>query len=640
MARLDANMVSVERSSFCSDNCRYDRSGRGSEPPAANPHPDRWLYLDGNGDAVLYDDPGAGVLSRIWMTTGGPQPACFNPAMRLKLYFGQSATPQVDLPLSQVFDGSTAPFTPPLTFDKNQGSGAYASYVPIPYVQGLRVAVSGLDQPGPCSGSTAPLLWYQMDAQRLPPGAVSTDFSMADNIAALRDFLGADGTDPWQRMLPVTRATTLLAPGQSLNLASASGSGWLAGVQLKLDSAAWSELRVKVGVDGNAAIDLSMSRAFAVDSQDQSPARSALFGLDPAGWLYWWWPIPYRQHLEVTLDGSALTRAVNVQSGVVVDPAPGAAASGRVHALPRQQCGNGDDQQVQVAEARGSGRLLALTGGYAAAEGSDPRYLEGDVRVAMDGHVAPQWHGSGLEDFYNGGFYFDWGRTYNQPWSGAGHVDVQGHSRMWRVLLGDAPVYANGMRLLQEAGASPAEPVALCADTVAWMYRSPRRALVPVMSLDAGSARDRARDQYQLPPGAACAPLTSAFADAADTERSASVCRFDGGSEQFYLHLANPSRALRLRRTVDAAAPGQAARIEVNGATAGFFEPVRPDSVRRWQTQDAPLAVPAGSTDLRIEVIPLWNAHGDGGIFTSSRYELWATPGDHIFSNGFELALP
>ena len=636
MARLDPNMVSVERSSFCSDNCRYDRSGRGSEPPAANPHPDRWLYLDADGDAVLYDDPGAGVVSRIWMTTGGPESACFNPAQHLKLYLGQGSTAALDLPLGQVFDGSSAPFTPPLVFDKDQGSGGYASYVPIAYAHGLRVAVSGLDQPGPCSGNVAPLLWYQIDAQRLPPGSVNSDFSVADSHNPLRNFLGAEGADPWQRGLPASSASAVLAPGHSLSLATDNGSGWLAGVRLKLDSASWSSVRLKVDIDGQPAMDLPLSQAFAVDRLDTAPARSPLFGLDAAGWLYLWWPMPYRQQLALTLDGAALSQAVSVHSAVVLDPAPVPVVSGTLHALARQQCGSGSNNQLELARATGSGRLVGLTGSYAAAASNDARYLEGDVRVVMDGQVAPQWPGSGLEDFFNGGFYFDWGRAYAQHLSGAGSVDVHGQSRMWRLLLGDAAAFANRVSLWQEAGASPAEPVPMCTDTVAWLYQSPARNLVPVMTLQAGSARDTMRFQHQLPPATNCASVSSRFADAAASVRSRIVCRFSSGSEQFQVHLANPSQVLRLRRTLDAATPGQAARIEVNGATAGFFSPVRPDSVRRWQTQDAPLAVPAGSTVLQISVIPLWGAHGDGGSFTASRYELWGTPGDHIFESGFE----
>lgn len=636
MARLDATMVSVERSSFCSGNCRYDRSGRGAEPAAGNPRPDRWLYRDG-ADFVIYDDPGAGVLARIWLTSGGPQPACLNPGMHLKLYFGGAATAQVDIPLAQVFDGSTPPFMPPLVFDKVLGSGGYASYVPIAYSDGLRVAITGLDQPGSCSIGQPPLLWYQLDAQHLPPGSVTANFSMSDRFPGLTGWLAAAGSDPWQRNLPSVDTNSMLAPTQHKLLASATGSGWLAGIRLNLAPAAWPKVRLEVLVDGVTTVSMPLSRAFAVDSGDNVPARSPLFGLDAAGWLYLWWPMPYRHAYAVRLVADGLTQPVAVQARITVDPAPVPANAGVLHGQARQQCTPGVAHQVRLLQVTGSGRLLALAGRFGAAGGADARYLEGDVRLMMDQRPAPAWHGSGLEDFYNGGFYFDWGVAYRRPWSGAGQVDVHGQSTMWRLLLADAPMFAHGLQVLQEAGASPSEALTLCADSVARWYQA-RRTLVPVARLDVADAADRARHDYVLPPGAQCATLTSSFAKAGAGSSTAQVCRYSSGRESFHVHLFNPSEVLRLRRIVDAAQPGQAARITVNGVTAGWFPPVRPDAVHRWQAQDAPLRVPAGTTELAIAVRPVWGRHGDAGHFSAATYELWATPGEVLFQAGFDAA--
>ncbi len=327
MAGLDASMISVELSSFCGDNCRYDRSGRGSEPPAQNPFPDRWLYRDGE-DAVLYDDPGSGVVSRIWLTTGGPSPACLNPGMHLRLYFGDVDIPQIDMPLAQVFDGSTPPFTSPLVFDAGYASGGYASYVPIPYARGLRIAVSGLDSSGACSGIEPPLLWYQIDAQRLPPGQVVDDFAASADPVALRAFMASQGEDPWQRGLPVNSSSLNVAPGQTAVVAQASGEGWLAGLRFRLDPAAWGKTRLDIDSDGQSVLSLPLDRAFVVTADDEVQARSPLFGLDQNGWLYMWWPMPYRQSLTVSLTATSLTQSVAIEDAYVLDAAPVSANAG------------------------------------------------------------------------------------------------------------------------------------------------------------------------------------------------------------------------------------------------------------------------------------------------------------------------
>ena len=43
LATIDPADIVLERSSHCLDGCRYDRSNRGPEDPAANPYPLRWL---------------------------------------------------------------------------------------------------------------------------------------------------------------------------------------------------------------------------------------------------------------------------------------------------------------------------------------------------------------------------------------------------------------------------------------------------------------------------------------------------------------------------------------------------------------------------------------------------------------------
>ncbi len=635
MARLDARMLPVEVSSFCSENCRYDRQGRGQEPPAGNPRPDRYLYLDGHGDAVLYDDPGSGVITRLWLTSGGPYPACLDASLRLKLYFGNATTPAIVLPLASLFDGSTAPFQAPLTFNPSTGSGAYASYVPIRYANGIRLAVSGLGQGGPCSNNVPPLLWYQIDAQRLPPGMVTTNFSLADRFPQLIQFLVAQGSDPWSRSLSPQAMSRTLAVGADWSLLSATGTGWLAGLRIKGPAMAWEDLRLEIDIDGRTAANLPLTQLTGVDAADPVPPRSPLMGVDANGWLYLWWPMPWRQQVQVSLKNTGSTSHA-VQVALYRDTAEVPADAGYWFAHRHDQCGQGADHQQTLLALDGSGKLMGLRGRFAAANGPDNRYLESDVRLRMDGAISSQWQGSGLEDFYNGGFYFDWGRAYRQPWSGASVVDTSGESAMWRLLLADAPVFGNGIAVLQEAGASPAESLDVCMDSVAVGYHDTERFLVPVATLDVADPGDRARYRYILGAQEQCAPLAAQFADAAATSRTAGVCRRSSGEAHFRFHLYQPASVFRLRRIVDAASAGQAARIEVNNQLAGWFPPVRPDSVRRWQMQEAALRVPPGVTGLHVSIQPLWGAHGDAGTFTASRYQLWATPADGIFKSGFE----
>ncbi len=638
MSRLEPAMVSHEVSSFCSDNCRYDRHGVGSEPPAANPYPDRWLYRDA-GEVVLFDDPGAGVVTRLWLTSGGPTATCLDETLRVRLYFGEATQPLLDLPLARLFDGSTLPFTAPLVFDRTSGSGGYTSYVPIAFRQGLRIALTGLDLDGPCSLATAPSpprLWYQIDAQRLPPGSVTSDFSVADAFLQLREFLAATGEDPWSRGLGMQTSSFSLAPGEAHVIAQ-PGGGTLAGLRIDADPAAWANVQLEIEADGEPVLALPLTAAFGVEAAQALPMRSPLQGRDAGNRLYSWWPMPFRGDLLIRLRNLSAGTTGPMRVDWSIDPGTPAAGAARHFALEHAACSTGGPtHEHRLLALSGSGRLMALGGHFSAHGAGDPHYLEGDTRIRFDGMLAPAWPGTGLEDFYNGGFYFNWGQPYRQPWSGASLVDPQGVSAMWRLLLADAPNFADGIEVLQEAGASPAEPLDVCMATVARGYASDQRALVPVARLEVGDPWAVVRHAWTPPAGADCSRLDGRFSDAAGTPRSALVCRAGAGASQFRMDLPEPAANLRLRRIADAAAGGQAARIIINGQPAGSFPPLRPDTLRRWQEQDAPLAVAAGTTRLEIRIEPLWGNHGDAGEFSESAYALWATPGMVIFRAGFE----
>ena len=114
LARLDPSDMVLEHSSHCYGGCRYDRDGFSAPTPLANnPYPNRGLYSSA-GEVTVFDDLGAGAIARFWLTTGDGISRCIDPAIIAKIYLDGASTPTLSLPLAALFDGSTAPFQPPL----------------------------------------------------------------------------------------------------------------------------------------------------------------------------------------------------------------------------------------------------------------------------------------------------------------------------------------------------------------------------------------------------------------------------------------------------------------------------------------------------------------------------------------------
>lgn len=643
LATLTADDIVLERSSHCLDGCRYDRSNPGPEDPADNPYPLRWLYRDGDED-VVFDERGPGAVTRFWVTTGFGGSTCIDPAIRVRFYVDGATTPTLDIALAALFDGSTPPFTAPLVADNAQASGGYVSYVPIAYASSLRIALVGADNGGlnPCTANDERLLWFQFQHHRLAHGTAVASFAPGVDFPEWRAFLAHAGDDPWNGMLDAEQQSSTLAPGGTLSLATHAGAGWLRGIRLRLPREAYAAVALRLLIDGATAVEMPLADFFATDVTTTASPRGVLAGEDAIGWLYAWLPMPFRASVDVALvAGPSLSGPVAIDSALTFDPAVVPDAAAAFFADVSDTCRPSGD--LTLYQKQGAGKIVGVAARYHADGVADLGYLEGDERIYLDGATAPVWYGTGVEDFYNGAFYFDHG-AYAQPWSGASEVDGDGGgtTAAYRWLMTDALAYASGARLMQEAGFSPMEPVPTCARAVTYAFRAPRADVVVYDAFDVGGAAASAH-AYAPPAGAICSDVSGAFEDEPPTTRVATACSYTSGASAFRFVIADGVPPLRLRRTFDASAglPGEiagapAAEIFVNGLAAAAFPPAIANPMRRWQEQEAVLDPAIGAGALDIEIVPEFTTYAP--LFAESRWALAGAWKDDVFANGFEAA--
>jgi hypothetical protein len=641
LATLDPADVVVERSSHCLDGCRFDRSNPGLENPADNPYPLRWLYRDGE-EAVVFDERGPGAVTRIWMTTGFGTASCIDPAIRARFYLDGASVPTLDLPLAALFDGSTPPFTPPLVADRDASSGGFASYVPIAYAEALRIALAGAGNGGtnPCTGNDERLLWFQIQHHRLPAGTPVASFSPGDDFPAWRAFLAHAGDDPWNGMLAPVASTSTLAPGATLPLASRAGPAWLRGIRLHVPRSAYADVRLSLVLDAATAVDVPLADFFATPADALVPARGVLAGEDAGGWLYAWIPMPFRQAADVGIVAAAsLPAPVVVDSEVSFEDAPVADDAGSFAAALSDACVVSGS--VLLYDAHGAGKVIGIGARYRASGAANLGYLEGDERAYVDDVIAPAWYGTGVEDFFDGGFSFDHG-AFAGPLAGATLVDVDGSgtTAAYRWLPADPIAHASALRLTQEAGFSPAQPVPTCVRSVVHAYRASRASVVAYDRFDVGTPAADAH-AYAPPAGASCATASGAFEDEPPTQRIASACAYSAGSSRFTFDVADAVPPLRLRRTLDVSggSPGEiagapAAEIRVDGAVVGHFPPAIANPARRWQEQEALLDPAVGAGPHDFEIVPDFTVTAPA--LAESRYALSGGWKDAIFADAFE----
>jgi hypothetical protein len=635
IARLDPADQVLERSSYCLDGCRYDHANLTWEGIAANPYPYRWLFTDGD-EEVVFDDEGPGAITRIWMTEG----VCIDPATGVRIYVDGTAVPIVDMALSALFDGSTPPFTPPLAYARVQASGGYVSYVPIAYAQHLRIALTNADNGyNSCTGDDYRALWFQFQYHHLPLGSALASFTGQTDAPALRSLLAHGGDDPWVGGLAPSTVDASLSPSSALSLGVRNASsGWLRGVRLQLARGAYARVNLRLQFDGTTTVDMPLQDFFTIGAGPVGAAQGVLVGEDAGGALYAWFPMPFRQAASVALQANAtLGPVISVHAALYWDDSAVPDVAGTFAAQLHDYCPNTPGQDFVLYAARGAGRVVGVSATYQSYGIVGRDYLEGDERAYRDGAIAPAWYGTGVEDFYNGGFYFVLG-PYSRALSGATAIDLDGTdmTSAYRLMLTDYLDYGSSLELRQEAG--PAGLGQMCARSVAYAYAALQPQLVSYARIDLADQNSVARHAYQVPPIASCTLLDASYSDEPPTEQNARVCSYTFGSSTFTFALQAAAAPLRLRRTFDAAQPGQVAEIWVNGALAGRFPYTQANPARRWQQQEALLNTDvASSTTFQFEIRPRFAVPDGATVFTESAYELLGGFVDPIFRGDFEL---
>ncbi len=384
-----------------------------------------------HGIAVtLLDIQGAGVLNRYWMPH-----ATANKTRRLTITVDDGLSTEAVIttwtdPFLYGADGSphAALFEGPLV---PTAAGGQVSYEPIGFAHSLKVEsinrqhLTETQTGGPINGYSD-RHYYQLNYTLYENGTTvqpyANSLEAGDPRTAARqqavDVLNNVGQNPAGASGSSSVASTLgqtISAGQTLSLASlGSGqSGTIRRLNVRMDGptdAGLRHLRVRVRYDGAAdnAVDVPVGAFFGAASSAAPAYESLPMGTDSEEGFYCYFPMPYRDGVEVELYNAGdadvdIDRAtVEYETGAVP------AESGYFHAVHSESNpGSGMHTMLSVDGAgHYVGNILTVTPSETNSDGSlDRPILESDETITVDGTIVLQ--GTGLEDAYNGGFYYN-----------------------------------------------------------------------------------------------------------------------------------------------------------------------------------------------------------------------------------------
>ncbi len=611
------------RSSHCPDGCRFDRHSKGDS---------RFIRLDGD-EGVIFEEVGPGAVTRIWMTQGFGTSQPLDPGIRLHIYLDGEDEPRVDESLPDFFAGKTPPFLTPLVGDRLVSSGGNFSYVPIPYRKGCRVTLKGAEEAR---------IWFQVTYHRLRDATGVSTFTGNEDLSRWSELLAGAGDDPWPEPDPaITEGQIALEPGDSLAIYSAGGPGLLTGLRLTTPAAGWSEIRLSLTFDGRTTADLALRDFFAIGRGDGLPTRSLLVGLDADDRLYAYFPMPFFDHAVVRLTRAPESAGDPVEVGFWVrrSAVPPVAGSGLFGAQLQAADPTTPGTDLPLLELEGTGKWVGLFADLGSVGTPSRQYLEGDERIYLDGARHPMLYGTGTEDIFNGGFYFDQGPFRAALHGMTYHLTPAGEdvTAAYRLFLTDAVTFGASIRAGLETG--PTGEMPMRARTVAYAYlrRNPMLARRDVLDLsDEGSLADHG---FEVTGEFAVENLAAAFEGEPPLQLESDGYYRQAGEASFVLATEGCLGQPRLRRLLDAGLAGQAAMVRLDGAQATILPPIDPNVERRWREIDVDLAAPIAGEETAVTV-----AYGGdelppplvGSEMTEFRYELWCLMDVLVFEDGFE----
>ncbi len=561
----------------------FDRTGGNDDSSGG-------LYTDSHGDRVILDVSGPGTVDRMWFTG-------IDESKIVHIYFDGESTPRVSMTLGDMFRAGRAPFTAPLVATPESSSGAYTSYVPLPFARSVVVTLTDYG-----------LGYFNIDYHRSAPGTAITSWTGAEDLSAMRALWSAGGA---QVPASGTTATANVAvPANSTaTLYDAAGPAQVSRLTLQVSQPAGATadllatLRLQMFWDGEAtpSVDAPLGSLFSVGTFGASVVNAVAAGRTADGTLYLNFPMPFARHATFRVVNTAGSSAT-VASAVTSAPYAGSFADVGYFRTQYRETTAQTGHDIVLLDANGAGKLVGVVESITGT--SDNWFLEGDERGLPDGTRTPTIHGTGTEDFFNGGWYFNHG-PYTGPTSGntAHFTDAAGgHVSAYRHMLADPVPFDSHLHFSIEHSAVDEDGAQVTS--LAYYYSQPQPRMRQTDLVAVTGATSVADHNYAVTGQVARYPLSSTFEGENGNNVVSGGVRAINGVSTFTIAVDPANAGVLLRRTFDQQASHQAAAVSVNGVYVTDWNSPGGNGTHRWREEDLvlPATVTAGHSTLQISV--------------------------------------
>jgi len=408
----------------------------------------KYSYVRKEGDdLVLADLKGPGCIYRIHTPTPTDDP--------LEFYFDGETTPRIKTTFNQLFSGKLAPFARPLV---DGAGGGFYCYYPLEYKKSCKILLKAKT-----------FQFYDINYATYPSDAPVKTFdpgntSETDVAKACEVFGGTGGDDLSDRTTPsgFQRKTTAfdksLLPGGSVTLFETKRGGRIAGLRIGPASAFAGKdrdifLRVTWDKEKKSAIFCPAGDFFGY-GWGKPAAGSKLIGTRGET-NYCYLPMPFDHSAKIELVSLRTSgQPLSVRGEVITADAPRKPYEGKFYAVWHRENPTTSGQPFTWLNTEGRGHVVGLALQSQGMAPASTEFFEGDDQTTADSELVV--HGTGSEDFFNGGWYDVPGRWDHQmarALSGCmGYHKYLSRTGAYRFFIGDAYSYRDSILQTIEHG--------------------------------------------------------------------------------------------------------------------------------------------------------------------------------------------
>ena len=583
-AAAPIGLEAIERFNYISNVRQAVRTYQYSshDPTGGNNDRGHWLYEDGD-EKVMLDVKGPGCVYRFWLTS-------FSPG-RIRLYFDGSTTPLFDMDRHDFFSGTQAPFLAPLVGDNVVSSGGYYCYLPMPFREGCKITITGEDH------------YYNITFQRFADATGITTFTGTEDSSAARALWNNAGTDPKPDHGDTTITDTVdVPPVSSVTMADIASAGIIQQLEITIpgltpgeeSESILSDLHLEAFWDGSAqpSVDVPLGDFFG-SGLGATTVTGLPVGMDGER-LYCFFPMPFATAALMRIVNTGTLSIDNLSYTVRYTALAQAAESvGYFHAKFLSQTPTTNGRDYLILDESGAGHLVGVVQTMHGREGTR-WYLEGDERIHVDGQLSPGLYGTGTEDFYNGGWYFEHG-AFTLPVHGCPERNYTApyEDTCYRFFLSDLIPFTTSIHVGIEHGGS--NEVMVDIRSVAFYYKVSQPLAGLTDELDVGDSASENAHAYTVTGGTWSGSISETYEGDDDNVTINDDGRRHNGTSEFTVAVTpQVNGGVLLRRRMDYSHRDQEARVYVDDVLAGtWYEPGQ-NTYHTWR--DAEFMIPPSLT--------------------------------------------